>query len=393
MAEMAYHFPPFNLLKPSKDQSNFNDINYIQALKEKINATFAAFKMDVSVTDFSNTATSIRMKLRFAPGIKTHAIKNLKSELELAVGNPIEFIFTPALHSFELAIRDYNRHEIVLRDVICSNVFQESRSILTVAAGANLFGSYFAFDLAELNNLLVVGVTGSGKSTFLNDIILSILYKATPEDVQFLMFDGKGGVELNFYNGIPHLINRSKTIITDVDEALKTFLWLKNETALRVNEFKRLKVKNLDSYNAFSSEKKARIVTIVDEYMEMVLSSEFRDQFTEFVEYISKYTAMTGIHLILTTQRPDESVITKEINANIPCRASFYVVDDREADFLHDHVSTERLLGHGDMILTTTRDGQGIHGQAANVTLEEISAVVRFIKDETLHNQKSIDIG
>ena len=371
-----YHFPPIEYLKERQEVSKFQRQEFAQSLAEKLDDMFRAFQVDARHIDCRCNAFSILIRIKLGSGVKTGIIRNMRSDIEYQVGNPVELMENPVNGTFDIAVKNFQRPVIPLREVIQSREFQSARSNVTVAAGIDLFGSYFTIDLATAPNMLVAGVTGSGKSTYLSDIILSILYKARPDEVKFLMMDMKG-VELTAFNGIPHLL---MDVITDADTGMDALRWLKNEAEQRLNRISVKKVKNLEELNSYSAEKLPRIVMIVDEYMEFTKHAS--REFNDLILFISRHAARTGIHLILATQRPSSEVITEEIKALIPCRTAFVVVDEQESKIIIDRSGAERLTGQGDMIFTRDRSGEGVHGQAAFVSFAEIDRIIEFVRNE-----------
>ena len=371
-----YHFPPVDYLLPSQENSKFQRQEYANSLATALDKMLASFGIDAMHIDCQSNSFEILIKVKLGPGVKAKAIRDLKSDIEYTVSNPVEFLDDPKNGTINIAVKNFQRPVIPLRDVVLSHEFQQSQSKVTIAAGIDLFGSYFTIDLATAPNMLVAGVTGSGKSTFLSDIILSILFQARPDEVKFMMMDMKG-VELTAFNGIPHLL---MDVITDTDIGIDALNWLRNEATERLNGLAKKKVKTLDEYNHYSQEKIPRIVVIVDEYMEFKYRSS--EAFDENILYLSRHAAQTGIHLVLATQRPSPEIITKEIKACIPCRTAFVVVDEQESKIIIDRSGAERLLGQGDLIFTRDRSGEGIHGQAAFVSFEEIDRIIDFVRKE-----------
>lgn len=226
---------------------------------------------------------------------------------------------------------------------------------------------------------MVAGTTGSGKSIFIDDIILSILFNASPEEVRLLLIDPKY-VELMAYNGIPHLLG---PVIKDADEALNSFLWIEDEIMRRYDSFSKKDAKNIEAYNAIVSKvnevQLPRILIIIDEYMDLILTSPAETN--QVIDRITRLGRAAGIHLLLATQLPIAKIVTPQIKANIPCRASFTVVDGRESRIILNATGAERLLGSGDMIFSQSDSDRAIHAQAAYVSDTELWNVVDFVKD------------
>ena len=383
-----YRFPPYSLLKDSTESSRFQRLEYVQQIRDRLNAMFSSFGMDVKVVDCHYNNFAILMKLKLGKGVTARAVRNLRADIELQAGDPVEFMDDAENGLVTVAVKSFQRPVVPLKDVIGSAAFREAASPLPVAAGINLFGNAFVFDIAEMPNLLVAGVTGSGKSVFLHDIILSILYKARPEDVKLLLFDMKK-VEFPLMNGIPHML---RDTVVDTDTGMDVLMWLRDEADHRLFKMTLANKADIDEYNAAvpEAEKLPRIVLIMDEYMEYVrqkteeaYESERVDLFNAMLESIALHSGETGIHLILATQRPAPDIITDRINRLLPCRASFVVVDKRESRIILNRTGAERLLGQGDMIFTRGDGEDGIHAQAAYVSDEEISRVIAFLRENT----------
>ncbi len=374
------------LLKDSTESSKFQRLEYVQRLKDQLNEMFASFKMNAKVVDYSYNNFAILMKVRLGQGVTTRAVRNLRADIELRMGNPVEFLDSETEETgITIAVKNIQRPIVPLKEVLQSTAFREAKSPVSVAAGINLFGSAFVFDIADMPNLLVAGVTGSGKSVFLHDIILSILYKAHPDEVKLLLFDMKN-IEFPLLNGIPHMLQDT---VVDTDTGLDVLMWLQNEKDERLYKLTRAKAANIEEYNANAQNPLPRIVLIMDEYMEYIrrktdetYEAERIDMFNAILEDLAVHSATTGIHLILATQRPTPDIITDKINNLLPCRASFVVVDKRESQIILKRTGAERLLGQGDMIFTRNSDGEGIHAQAAYVSDEEINQVIAFMRRE-----------
>lgn len=382
-----YHFPPLELLKDNTESSKFQRLEYVQRMKESLDEMFVSFKMNAKVVDYHYNNFAVLLKLKLGENITCRMIRNLRADIELHLGNPVEFLDSADdKHSITIAVKSVQRPIVTLKEVLQSAAYKEAKSPVTVAAGIDLFGSAFVFDIADMPNLLVAGVTGSGKSVFLHDIILSILYKAHPNQVKLLLFDMKN-IEFPLLNGIPHMLQDT---IVDTDTGLDVMKWLQNEKDERLYKLARTKTSTIDEYNATAKEPLPRIVLIMDEYMEYIrrktddaYEAERVDLFNAILEDLAPHSKETGIHLILATQRPTPDIITDKINNCLPCRASFVVVDKRESQIILNRTGAERLLGWGDMLFTRNDKEDGIHAQAAFVSDDEINKVIAFLQRES----------
>ena len=266
-----------------------------------------------------------------------------------------------------------------MKDIIYSNEFLNCKSLLPVAAGVDLFGGKLIIDLEDIGNLLIVGVTGSGKSVFLGDLITSILFRARPDEVQFLFFDFKG-VELPLFNEIPHLIVPS---VKNKATALSELERLDEIATKRLHQMEELKLQSIREYNESQSEKLPRIVLIIDEFMSLMDKRGKTDtKFTQIIQHLASTTDKTGIHLVLSTQRPSSSIISKEISEAIPHRVSFFVMSGVESKIAINRTGAQRLLGSGDMIVADITQKTGSHGQAALITDAEIDRVIKLCNSQ-----------
>ncbi|MBR6503949.1 MAG: DNA translocase FtsK [Firmicutes bacterium] len=376
MAE--YHFPPIDLLEESKEYSSFTDLRYEGEMKEKIAGMFAAFKMDVKVVDSGNNAYSVLLKLQLGKNVTPKMIRNLRNDIEVALdGNPVDFMDDADGKGITVAVKNTKRPKIMIKDVIRSSAFREAQSCLTIAAGVNLFAGYMTIDLASLPNLIVLGVTGAGKTTFLNDILLSILYKARPDEVKLAMIDTKG-VDLPLLNGIPH--TEGFRVANTAPSGVRILQWLMNESMERISLMRPKRVESLEEYNKYSTEKKPRIVLVIDEY------SDFKEKSSQdvdgMVELIARNSVLTGIHIVLATQSARKEHLSARIKDAIPARACLVVADERESRIALDRIGAGRLAGDGDMIFTRDENDPGIRIQAAYASDEEIDSVVYFLRNE-----------
>lgn len=375
-----YHFPPVDLLNEAKDTSKFSDRAYVSGLGESLNQMFASFKMDVSVIESNGFGYCILFKIKLGEGVSPEAVRKMRTEIEVTLdGNPVEFMESPDGTKMIIAIKNQTRPKVMLKDVIRSRVFQEAESKLTVAAGVNVFAGYTTLDLEKYVNLIIVGMTGAGKTTFLNDIILSILYKARPDEVKLAMIDTKGA-DLPLLNGIPHM--KDMDVATSAEDGVKILKWLQNEMTERLALMKAKKAKSLDEYNLYAQEKKPRWLLIIDEYAEFKRGT--KEDLDQMLIDMTKYSSLTGIHMIVATQGARTEFLSAAIKEAIPARACLAVADKRESRIVIAKTGAERLAGDGDMIITANDEDQGLFLQAAYASDEEIDRVASFLKNENL---------
>lgn len=372
-----YIAPSIDLLKDYSPDDIFTNEERVRKLGKKLQSTCDTFGVNAKVVGYNASTLAITFKIRLESGVKAKAIHDLKKEFEYELASVVETGYLQeGSNMMKVSIKNLNRSLIGVKDVISSKAFLESASPLTVAAGMNVEGGPLVFDLAETPHLLIAGTTGSGKSVFIDDILLSIIYKSSPDDVRFLLIDPKI-VELQPYNGLPHLLD---PVISDPDESLRHLFWIEEELNCRFEAFAQNGVKTIDAFNEKMIEQKKRklprLLVVIDEFSDMITKSP---QFTnEVIDRLASMGRATGIHLILATQLPTSKIVTPQIKSNLPCRASFTVIDGRESRTILNKMGAERLLGNGDMIFSKSETG-AVHAQAAYVSDEELKNVVRFI--------------
>ena len=376
-----YVAPPIDLLRDYSSDSIFTDEDRVRKLAGVLQRTCDSFNINAKVTDVKATSLAITFTLSLAPGVSVKMISKLKADFELHLASEIEFNgLGERNNSIQISAKNMKRPMIGLKSVLATKAFRESKSPLSVAAGVDVQGNPLIIDIAKAPHMLIAGTTGSGKSIFIDDILISILCKAKPEDVRLLLIDPKV-VELKPYNNIPHLL---APVINTPDESLSSFMWIEDEMLRRYNAFGSVGVKQIDAFNSYAEKnslgKLPRILIIVDEFTDLMMESP--KETNEVVDRIARLGRAAGVHLILATQLPVSKIVTPQIKANIPCRASFTVVDGRESKIILDKTGAERLLGNGDMIFSQS-DGEGaVHAQAAYVSETELWNVVNFIKSK-----------
>ena len=376
---MSFEFPPMDLLSYHNGNSRFEDKEYVKELAQSVVGIFKSFKVDVVISDIDMSPFAACFDMVPDSGTSVKVIKSLRPELELYLGAPVEIVsIGEKAFTIKIAVKNLDRPLIGLREILESGSFKNSDYKIPVAVGMDVLGKPFIFDMAETPHLLVAGATGSGKSTFLNDMILSIIYSRSPKDVQLILADPKA-VEFGPYVGIPHLVFPP---VLSSEAAYNIFGWAEDEMMKRYTKFSEVGVKEIDSYNEKVSEgeKIPRIVIIIDEYMEMMYQAP--KELEDIIIRLSRLARASGIHLVLSTQRPTAKVVTPAIKANIPCRASFTVVDWRESKVILDRTGAERLLGGGDMQYSISESTQSIHAQAAYVSYSEIDAVINWYRKQ-----------
>ncbi len=375
-----YQYPSLDLLSDSPDTSKFQSQDYVMRKKEKLQEMFDLFDMDVKVVDCHCNSIALLIRLLLGESVTAKAVRDRRKDIELVMEDSIDFKDDEANDRIVyIAVKDMSRPKIALKDCIFSDAYRSCKSSLPVAAGVDLFGGKLVIDLEEIGNLLIVGVTGSGKSVFLGDIITSILFRSRPDEVQFLFFDFKG-VELPLFNDIPHLIVPS---VKTKKEALSELERLDEIANKRQYMIALENKESYEEYNKTQEEPLPRIVLVIDEFMSLMDRKGKTDaKFTKIIQHLATVTGQTGIHLILSTQRPSSSIISKEISEAIPHRVSFYVMSGVESKIAINRTGAQRLLGEGDMIYADITSEKGTHAQAALITDAEIDRVLRFCNSQ-----------
>ena len=385
-----YIFPPVTLLiKEQQTQSS----GYEQYLKEtalKLQQTLESFGVNVTITDISCGPSVTRYEMFPEQGTKVSKILSLTDDIKLNLAAADIRIEAPSPGKAAIGIEIPNKHNqtVHFRDLIESSTFEKFKSRLAFAVGKDIGGKTVVTDLAKMPHLLIAGATGSGKSVCINTLIMSILYKASPEEVKLIMVDPKM-VELSIYNGIPHLLI---PVVTDPKKASGALNWAVAEMTNRYKKFTETGVRNIEGYNKKVKElqksgeidpetikKMPQIVIIIDELADlmMVAPGEVEDAIVR----LSQLARAAGIHLVIATQRPSVNVITGLIKANVPSRIAFSVSSGVDSRTIIDMNGAEKLLGKGDMLFYPAGYSKPVRVQGAFISDSEISDVVEFLKE------------
>lgn len=384
----AYEFPPIDLLKKGKQTGGDSDA-HLRETAGKLQETLHNFGVNVSITNVSCGPTVTRYELQPEQGVKVSKIVGLTDDIKLnlaATDIRIEAPI-PGKAAVGIEVPNANNSTVMLRDLLQSEAFLNCKSKLAFAAGKDIAGKPVITDIAKMPHLLIAGATGSGKSVCINTIIISLLYKASPNDVKLIMIDPKV-VELSVYNGIPHLFI---PVVTDPKKAAGALNWAVAEMTDRYNKFAQYNVRDLKGYNAkvesiadIEDENKPKklpqIVIIVDELADlmMVAPGEVEDSICR----LAQLARAAGIHLIIATQRPSVNVITGLIKANMPSRIAFSVSSGVDSRTILDMNGAEKLLGKGDMLFYPQGYQKPARVQGAFVSDQEVGAVVDFLSKQ-----------
>ncbi|OEF98669.1 FtsK/SpoIIIE family DNA translocase [Desulfuribacillus alkaliarsenatis] len=388
----SYRFPSIELLE-NRSSKRKVDINISSNIR-KLEATLESFGVVAKVVNYSQGPSVTRYELQPAIGVKVSKVLNLTDDLALALAAKDIRMEAPIPGKAAIGIEVPNQDiEVIgLREVVSSNEFKQASSKLTIALGKDLSGNSIVADLAKMPHLLIAGSTGSGKSVCVNGIITSILYKATPDEVKLFMIDPKM-VELNVYNGIPHLVT---PVVTDPRQASYLLKKVVQEMERRYRLFAERKARDLERYNFLIKEEHSKgndsfeclpqIVVIIDELADlmMVAPGDVEDAICR----IAQMARAAGIHLIIATQRPSVDVITGIIKANIPSRIAFSVASQTDSRTILDMGGAEKLLGRGDMLFLPVGAAKPVRLQGAYLSEQEIEEIVTHVKSQQQANSQ-----
>lgn len=387
--EKVYRFPPASLLK--KGSGNQGDSKrHLQETAMKLQQTLKNFGVNVTISDVSCGPAVTRYELLPEQGVKVSRIVNLSDDIKLNLAASDIRIEAPIPGKAAVGIEIPNKESVMVRfrDLVESPEFQNHKSNICFTVGKDIGGQTIVTDIAKMPHLLIAGATGSGKSVCINTIIMSILYKANPEDVKLILIDPKV-VELSVYNGIPHLFI---PVVTDAKKAAGALHWAVSEMTERYQKFAEYQVRDLKGYNAkveaikdiedeTKPKKLPQIVIIVDELADlmMVAPGDVEDAICR----LAQLARACGIHLIIATQRPSVDVITGLIKANMPSRVAFSVSSGVDSRTILDMNGAEKLLGNGDMLFYPQGYQKPLRVQGPFVSDTEVEAVVDFLKKQS----------
>lgn len=377
----AYEFPPIDLLAAPEAGVEPDMMDEVRQNVERLEKAFHSFGVRVTVTNFTRGPTVTRYEAELEAGVKLSSLTRLSDDIALALGASGVRIAAMLNKRSTVGIEVPNRQvsRVFLREIIDSPQFKSAPSKLTVALGKNIGGEAIVSDISKLPHLLVAGTTGSGKSVCLNSMILSILYKATPDEVRFIMVDPKM-VEFQVYNGIPHLL---VPVVTDVKKACGALQWAVVEMMKRYRAFSEHGARDIESYNrrilAEGGERMPQIVIVIDELADLMMSA--RNEVEESICRVAQMGRAAGMHLVIATQSPRADVITGLMKANIPSRIALKVSSSLESRIILDAGGgAEKLVGNGDMLFSPIGASKPIRLQGTWVSDSEREEVVSFLK-------------
>ena len=394
-----YMFPPISYLKKSDSSKSGKGMEQLKETAMRLQQTLSTFGVKVTITDISQGPAVTRYELQPEQGVKVSKIVGLADDIKLNLAATDIRMEAPIPGKAAIGIEVPNKENasVGLRDLLESKEYKDFPSKLAFAVGKDIAGKVVVADIAKMPHMLIAGSTGSGKSVCINTLIMSLLYKATPEEVKLIMIDPKV-VELSVYNGIPHLLI---PVVTDPKKAAAALHWGVAEMTDRYQKFADFGVRNLKEYNAKIEQKIAagdteagkimpQIVIIVDELADLMMVAP--GEVEESICRLAQLARAAGIHLIIATQRPSVDVITGLIKANMPSRVAFAVSSGVDSRTILDMNGAEKLLGKGDMLFYPQGYPKPARVQGAFVSDEEVGNIVDFLKNQNIGNVYSEDI-
>ena len=391
----VYFYPPIHLLHPGSGRLPGSE-EAVQLTAERLIDTLSSFGIEAKVVDITSGPAVTRYEILLQRGTKVSRVTNLSDDIALALGaSGIRVSTIPDKNAVGVEVPNEQQELVTVRDIVDTAAFRNSKSRLSFAVGKNIAGEPLVGDIGKMPHMLIAGTTGSGKSVCINSILISLLYKSTPEEVRLIMVDPKM-IELGVYNGIPHLL---LPVVTDPKKAAGALNWAVGEMMRRYKKFADVGVRDLNGYNAEMERRAAaaaeqpaeegaevqkfdklpRIVVVVDELSDLMAVA--RREVEEAIIRIAQMARAAGMHLIIATQRPSADVITGLMKTNIPSRIAFAVASAIDSRIILDQMGAEKLLGKGDMLYAPLGGGKPKRVQGCFVTDQEVEAVVSFVKE------------
>ena len=379
----AYKLPPLDLLRPSK-QTQADASEELRFNRDRLETALRSFGVNASIRDYTRGPTVTRYDLELEAGVKLNKITNLAGDLALALGvENVRIAPVPEkISTVGIEVPNKVVSMVCLRDILDSNAFRAAKSNVAFAVGKDISGRCIIGNISKLPHMLIAGTTGSGKSVFMNSLILSILYKSTPDEVRLIMIDPKM-VEFGVYNGIPHLYI---PVVTDPKKAAGALQWAVVEMLKRYRLFSEAQVRDLASYNAIQrsdpdGEILPTVVIVIDELADLMLCAA--KEVEESICRVAQMGRAAGMHLVIATQRPSSDVITGLMKANIPSRVALSVSSGLDSRIILDMQGAEKLIGNGDMLYAPITLNKPLRVQGAFVSDAEREDVITFIKENS----------
>jgi S-DNA-T family DNA segregation ATPase FtsK/SpoIIIE len=376
-----YQYPPLELLQEGKGELGGEALGELSANRQRLSDTIHSFGIDANIVNVVRGPSVTRYELELDQGVRLNKLTNLADDIALALGaTGVRIAPIPDKISV-VGIEVPNKvvSPVSIHSVIASQAFSGSKSKVSFAVGKDISGQAIVGDIGKLPHLLIAGTTGSGKSVCTNSLIISLLYKASPEEVRLIMVDPKM-VELGIYNGIPHLLI---PVVTDPKKAAGALQWAVTEMMKRYRTFSEVGVRKLEEYNALAAktegmEKMPSIVVVIDELADLMLVAA--KEVEESICRVAQMGRAAGMHLVIATQRPSADVITGLMKANIPSRIAFAVASAMESRIILDTQGAEKLVGRGDMLFAPLGSGKPTRVQGCFISDGEVASVVDFVK-------------
>lgn len=389
-----YLYPPLRLLKPGPGKPA-GSAEAICKCADRLVDTLQSFGVEASVINTTDGPAVTRYELVLQRGVKLSKVANLADDIALALGaSGIRVSAIPDKNAVGIEVPNEQQELVTARDIIGSPAFQNGKSRLTFAIGKDITGAPTVGDIAKMPHMLIAGTTGSGKSVCINSILMSILYKATPEEVRLIMVDPKM-IELGVYNGIPHLLI---PVVTDPKKAAGALNWAVTEMMRRYTLFSEIGARNLAAYNAevasdpdSGNQPLPQIVVVIDELADLMAVA--KSDVENAIIRLAQMARAAGMHLIIATQRPSADVITGLMKDNIPSRIAFAVASAINSRIILDQSGAEKLLGKGDMLYAPLGVTKPLRIQGCFVSDQEVEEVVAFVKQcgQAEYSQEILD--
>lgn len=374
-----YIYPPLSLLTPG-DPGMGADHESIVRCAERLVDTLGSFNIESTIVNVTKGPTVTRYELQLKRGIKFAKVTSLSDDIALALGAAsVRIAPIPANNSVGIEVPNDIQEIVTLRDILGDGAFSGSKSRLSFAVGKDIAGQCVVGDISKMPHMLIAGTTGSGKSVCINSIIISLIYKSSPEEVKLIMVDPKM-IELGMYNGIPHLLI---PVVTDPKKAAGALNWAVGEMMRRYKVMSEAGARNLEAYNEImkrnGEEPLPQIVIIIDELADLMFVAA--REVEESIARIAQMARAAGMHLIIATQRPSADVITGLMKANIPSRIAFAVASQIESRIILDQNGAEKLIGRGDMLYNPLGAGKPMRVQGTFISTKEVEDVIEFVKE------------
>ncbi len=378
-ADRVWQLPPLSILEDSGGTAP--DVGNIKARSQIIESTLRSFGIRATVKESHAGPSVTQYVIDTSSGTKVSKIVNLQSDLALALASPTGTVRVeapiPGRAYIGIEVPNNNRVIVPFKELLTSEPMRSLSSKLGIVLGKDVGGHTHVYRIDKMPHLLVAGATGSGKSVFLHSLLFSLLYRATPQEVKFILVDPKR-VELTYYEGIPHLLT---PVVTDINKAVGVLKWAVLEMDRRYKLFESAHARNIDSYNEKSGfQALPYIVIVLEEFGEIMLADPANIE--KLVIRLGQLGRAAGIHLVLALQRPSADVITGLIKANIPCRVAFKVSSQVDSRVIINQPGAEKLLGKGDMLFYPQEASKPFRLQGAFVREKEITALVSFLKSQ-----------